>query len=107
MIVNFELNDQIYHNLESNADERGITLIELCRWIIGEFSRFNNPPSLTVRGPVAHSSLEQENTKMTKLANSLIKSMIAGGVIKCPNCTLALTIKDIEQDKCSNCEADL
>ncbi len=107
MILDLELNDSIYEKLESLALEKGITVREIIRWVIGDFLQFNLPRRISFPTPITPSPMEQESEKVMKLSGLLIKSMVNSGAIKCPNCTLALTMEDINQGHCSKCEAEI
>jgi len=48
-----------------------------------------------------------EENKLMKLSGMLMKSMIKDGAMKCSNCTMPLTVEEIEQGKCSKCEAEI
>ncbi len=107
MNLDLELNDAIHKTLETNAIERGITVQELIRWIIGDYTHFNQPPTSVRMArplifPPGHGDQEQE--RMLKLSGFLMKSMIRQGGIKCPNCTMPLDIEELEAGKCSKCQ---
>ncbi len=107
MNLNLELNSDIYDHLVTESDERGITVSELVRWIIGDYARFRQPPS--VRMPLTPFPLpgQSESDKLLKLSGMFIKSMIKQGGIKCSDCTMPLSIEDIEAGKCSKCDAEI
>lgn len=108
MILDLDLNDSIYENLETTATERGITVGELIRWVIGDYIQYSRPPTgIAFPAPLPPSPMEQENAKVMKLSGLLMKSMINQGTIKCSNCTLALTVEDFDNGKCSRCGAKI
>lgn len=108
MIIDLELNDDIYKNLETAAGERGITAKELIRWVIGDYIRYSQPPTTMRALPMPLSSpVESETTKLLKLSGVFLKNMINRGDIKCSNCTMPLTMEDLEKGKCSKCEAEI
>jgi len=111
MILNLELNDDIYKTLETAAVERGLTVKELIRWVIGDYVRYSQPPTMRA-GPsiipfLPSRPMESETTKLLKLSGLFMKDMINHGGLKCSNCTLPLTMEDIEQGKCSKCDAEI
>ena len=109
MILDLEIVDDIYDKLESTAKERGITIKELIRWIIGDYTKWFVPPTLTLRGPVPlpPNPAEQETAEVMKLSGLMIKAMINQGHIKCPDCTMALDVDALTRGKCSNCGAEI
>lgn len=107
MIIDLELDDEIYNKLDSMSNEKGITVKELIRWVIGDYIQYNLPRHISYPVPITPSPVEQGTAKVMKLSELLIKGMINQGAIKCHNCTLALTLADLEQGKCSNCEAEI
>lgn len=107
MIFDLELNDDIYDKLDSVSNEKGITIKELIRWVIGDYIQYNLPRHISYPVPITPSPAEQENAKVMKLSGLLMKSMINQGAIKCSNCTLALTVEDFDKGKCSSCGAEI
>lgn len=103
MIMDVELDDTIYDNLDLIAKERGVTVREAIRWIVGEYIRYHIPPP-TVISPSP--SLELIN-KQDKLMEMMMKGLINEGLFKCPECTMKLTMEAIEQGKCLNCGAGI
>ena len=110
MKLDLELNDAIFNALETMSIERGITVQELIRWVIGDYVRFSQGPTPIRVGLPLHplpNPATSETDKILKLSGMFMKSMINQGSIKCPNCTMALTVEDIEAGKCSKCEAEI
>lgn len=107
MIIDLELNDDIYKSLETVADERGITVKELLRWVVGDYIRYSQPTTLRALPMPLPMPVESETNKMVKLAGVFLKSMMNRGDIKCSNCTMPLTVEDYEQGKCSKCGAEI
>lgn len=107
MIIDLELNDDIYNSLETSALEIGITVKELLRWIIGEWVRFSHGPRVLGPIPVPLSPVASETESLLKISRVFIKGMIKQGGIKCSNCTMPLTMEDIEAGKCSKCESEI
>ncbi len=110
MILDLELNDAIYNALETNAIERGITVKELIRWIVGDYMRFSQgPPSVRMALPISPfpGSEDKEQAKILKLSGFLMKSMIKQGGIKCSTCTMPLDVEELEAGKCSKCQAEI
>jgi len=110
MNLNLELNADIYGNLVTESDERGITVDELVRWIVGDYARYRQPPSsvrMVLPSPPLFTPMESETSKLLKLSGMLMKSMINQGGIKCPNCTMPLSLEDLERGKCSKCDAEI
>ena len=110
MILDLELNDAIYKTLETAAGERGITVQELIRWIVGDYTRFMQPPTsvrMALPMPLPTNPVESETTKLLKLSGLFMKDMIKHAGLKCSNCTMPLTMEEIEQGKCSKCDAEI
>ncbi len=117
MNLDLELNDAIFNALETNSIERGIEVQELIRWVIGDYVRFSQGPTPIRVGLPLHplpNPATSETDKIMKLSEMLMKlsemfmkSMINQGGIKCPNCTMPLTVEDIEAGKCSKCDAEI
>ncbi len=107
MNLNLELTAEIYGNLVTESDERGITIEELVRWIIGDYARYRQgPPAVRMALPSIN-PMAAETEKILKLSGVFMKSMINQGGIKCSNCTMPLSVEDIEAGKCSKCEAEI
>lgn len=107
MILDLELNDDIYKSLETAANERGITVKELIRWVVGDYIRYSQPPTMRALPMPLPSPVELETTKMIKLSGLLLKAMLNQGALKCPNCTMPLGLENLEQGKCSKCGAEI
>ncbi|KKM80220.1 hypothetical protein LCGC14_1342030 [marine sediment metagenome] len=45
--------------------------------------------------------------RMTKLITENLKKKVRAGEVKCENCTMKLTEKDIDNEKCGSCGAPL
>lgn len=99
MLLDLELDDKIYGTLEILANERGISIKELIRWVIGDYVRIS-------QGPVPY-AFQDETQKMMKLSNLLTKGLINQGILRCSNCTQPLSLEDLEQGKCSKCGIDI
>ena len=108
MILDLELDKNIYEKLETTATERGVTVKELIRWIIGDYIQYSQRSTkIALPVPVRPSPAEQETAKMLKLSGILMRGLINQGSIKCPNCTLKLTIEAFDNGKCSSCGAEI
>lgn len=101
MILDIELNDKIFDNLQTLASERGITVPELIRWIIGDHIKFSYPLPPT---PIPLSTATERINKIIEL---MMKAMISQGTFKCPNCTMPLNLEAIEKGKCQACGAEI
>lgn len=112
MILDLELDGSIYERLESLATERGISVKELIRWVIGDYVRYSNistamPASPPILRVIPSSHKEQENDSLMKFSKLMMKDMLDHGAVKCPDCSLSLKVDDVEQGKCSNCGAEI
>ncbi len=103
MILDLELNDTVYENLVTAAGERGITVKELVRWIVGDYNRYSQGPTSVRMAPPSINPIVSETEKLLKLSGMFMKNIIKQGGIKCPNCTMPLSLEDIEEGKCSKC----
>lgn len=114
MLVNLILNDSIHEILESIATGRGLTLEEIIRWIIGDYVTYNtlhrSSPITAVR-PLPFPSMENKESttieKANKMLEMVLKTTIGQGVVKCPNCTMALNLEAIESGECQHCNSKI
>lgn len=109
MILDLEIDDKIFEKIEALAKERGISTKELIRWALGDYTLYNQThiaalPLHSLPGP---SPYQDSINRMTKLAERMFKTTINQGAFKCPNCTLPLTIEDLEEGKCSKCQTEI
>jgi len=105
--INLELADAIYDNLFDESGERGLTPEELVRWILGDYARYRQGPTMRALPIPSISPIVSETEKLMKLSGMFMKSMISQGGIKCSNCTMPLSAEDIEEGKCSKCGAEI
>jgi len=105
--INLELADAIYDNLFDESGERGITPEELVRWIIGDYARYRQSATAVRMALPNINPMVSETEKMLKLSGMFMKSAIKNGAIKCSNCTMPLSVEDIEEGKCSKCDAEI
>ena len=107
MILNIEISDDIYEKMSSITKDRGITIDEFIRYVIGFNVQSIIQPTPLSTMPVTSKeqlALSKESLKVLKF---LIKTMITDGALKCPHCTLALTTEAIEEGKCQNCGIEI
>jgi len=107
MIVPLELAQTIYENLETMATDKGITVAELLRWIVGEYVGFSNQRTRISLPVPLPAKLDESGDRVLKVGELLVKTVIAQGVLKCPGCTLPLDVEAITQGKCQNCGTEL
>ena len=105
--INLELTDDIYGNLVTESGERGITVEELVRWLVGDYTRYRQgPPAVRMALP-SPNPIASQTEELLKLSAVFMKSQIKTGAIKCQNCTMPLSVEDIEAGKCSKCDAEI
>jgi len=97
--VRILITNNIYDQLQEEANKRGLKVNELVKWIIGDYVKYANPPA--IRMPV--SSVQPMADKLSRMANLMVNQMSSQGMFKCPVCTLTLTSEDLEKGECSNC----
>lgn len=97
-----ELEDSVVHWLTTYGEERGWTLEETIRYIVGNFGP---PPAImSLGGQIASPPISRPDDFMTK---PLARMMALQGLAKCPNCLKKLTSDEIIEGKCSVCDAKL
>ena len=99
MIISIDLHQNIYDQLSNEAEEKGLTVEEYIRVMLGEHARFLRAiplPSISIVQPPIMD-------KAYKMVNMLINQMVASGGIKCPNCTMSLDSEALEKGECSAC----
>ncbi len=107
MNLNLELNDDIYGDLVTESAERGITVEELVRWVVGDYARYRQSPP-PVRMALPHiNPMASQTEELLKLSAMFMKSQIKNGAVKCSNCTMPLSVEDIEEGKCSKCQEEI
>ena len=112
MITSIEINDEIYVKLASIAKERGVEVTELIRWIIGDYVNYvkfstSRAQSVAPTLPLPMERYQQTINRISKLTEMMLKSFFGQGGMKCPNCTMPLTMEAMEQNKCQNCGAEI
>lgn len=102
--MNINLDSKIEKAIQDEADEMGLTPEELLKVVLGE--RFRGPrhlpfpasPNLVLPGPLP---------TIDPIMMSMVKILAIQGLIKCPSCSLSVTISDVKKGRCSRCEAKL
>ena len=107
--VKFE--EKIAAVVEFEAEQFGITVSEMLRYVIGGWVRYKTAgqTSSTLLGiipqvpfPVDQNAIGMAS-KMAKYAELMMTDQIKSGCFKCRNCTLPLTQEDLDNDKCHAC----
>lgn len=119
-IIPLELNENIATKIEQSADILGLTPEGLLKFIIGwamqnAFFLPTLPPSPSLLSPILGSVINQATFSPSPRlplpsppeTRLMIKILMLAQAVKCPNCTAKLTLKDIEEGKCSKCEGSL
>lgn len=102
MEIKVEINDKIYEDLTKHCIERGLTLNELIRSMLGEYHHAHctvpafNPPLVFQKSPA--------EDKFLKILEVLVTAMINSGELKCANCTQPLTVEDLMNGVCGKCK---
>ena len=100
MIINIDLHQSIYEHLLTEAKEKGLSIEELIRVMLGEHIALTRP---RVVFPAVQ-SMRPMTDKIHKMTNLLINTMFGSGALKCPNCTMPLGSVELEKGECSKCE---
>lgn len=100
MIINIDLHQKIYDQLSTEAEDKGLTIEEHIRVILGEHIGFSKPrimalPSLPPMQPTMD--------KITRMANLIVNQMSSQGMLKCPICTMPISSDELEKGECSSC----
>ena len=104
MIVNIDLHQNIYDQLFTEAESKGLTVEEIIKVILGEHISFSSHkrfivPTLPPIPPIMD--------KFARLANLIMNQMSATGALKCPNCTMPLNSEALETGVCNTCGTKL
>lgn len=114
MKVDFDLHDEIYVTIELEAKELGLTPAEVLRRLIGvhclEMRRVftpPTPPSIPMIALTPQFQMRPRDKAINMASNLMVQQLIARGEIKCPNCTLPLSMKSLEAGECESCKTKL
>lgn len=105
MIITIGLHQNIYEQLASEAESKGLTVEEIIKVVLGDHVSYMNPRPI----PVSSLSFPIQNNmdKMSRMSKLLADTMVAQGLFKCPNCTMPLNSEALESGICNNCETKL
>lgn len=98
--IDLKLVDEIADFISGDAKEKGLTSEELIRYIVGTYVQ-------RMRGVGFDKFIDGMKDRMTKLITENLKKKVRAGEVKCENCTMKLTEKDIDNEKCGSCGAPL
>ena len=104
MIITVDLHGNIYNQLATESESKGLTIEEFIRMILGDHVAFMNPRPLI---PIPSLPIQNTLDKFSKIIKLVVNEMVASGVFKCPTCTLTLTSEALEKGECNNCGAKL
>ena len=109
MKTELELSDSIYEQLNNEANQRGVTISEIIRWIIGDYIKYATPSFGTRIALPSLQTIPPFNPldKFTKLAELALKMQMKSGLCKCSDCTMPLSWEAIQNGKCQNCGAEI
>ncbi len=114
VIVNLAQN--IYNQLVTDAESKGLTIEELIKMILGGYANYVNPKpippipfhNLTFPDMPDMQSITDKLTRMGYIVlNIVLKQLASTGALKCSECTLTLTSEALEKGECNNCRARL
>jgi len=103
-LMQIDLRPEIYDELNKEAVELGMTVEELCRFIIG--SHINSRIAMKMPLMPSLQSIVGSSTpfdKLIKLSEMMLKQSVASGIFKCPHCTQPLDFESLERGECSAC----
>ena len=96
------LADEIADYLSNDARGLGITSEDLIGYIVGTYVQDGMRMHVST-APLMY--IMKGN--MSKLIREGLKRRVRAGEVKCENCTMKLTEKDIDDEKCGSCGAPL
>jgi len=104
--VMIRIEDSIAEALAKDARDRGITVPELLRGILGDYvvTHLMVVEKLTT---VLHASLRELDEVFAGLEKKMLKMRAADGALTCKDCTMRLTEKDVDNGKCGSCGAPI
>ncbi len=104
--VMIRLEKKIADDLAIDASDRGISVQELIRDILGEYAvtHIRLPEKMSAAMKSALGELED---LFEQLGKKMLKSRASSGALQCKNCTMKLTEKDVDNGKCGSCGAPL
>ena len=94
--------------LAEEAKQRGVTLDELMRWVLGDWvasssvRRFMPPAAIA---PSIPTELSIAPGYMDQLAIVVRMGAAASGSLACAECTQRLTVGDVRRGHCGKCQA--
>ncbi|MBU1173239.1 MAG: hypothetical protein KKD44_27045 [Proteobacteria bacterium] len=103
MQVRINLAQNINDQLKEEASRRGLTIVELVKWIIGSYVMYQNSAPISVSYPSIPDNLMFSTNKISKIAEMMANQLIASGEFKCSTCTLPLDSEAISTGICNNC----
>jgi len=96
MILPVLLCDEIYQRLLVEARGRGVEIVDLARWILGDWVNDTRVPEGIAAGPT--------NDQMIMWARMLAAVQ---GILACEECTQKLKVGDVAGGQCPHCGASL
>ncbi len=107
--ITFQLDDKIADAITKDARERGIPTAELCRSIFGEYvvthirllEKFASGQSSML------TDVKDIIATVAAMDAYVLKARASRGELSCSNCTLKLSVEDVEEGKCSSCRAPI
>ena len=110
MKVEIELRDDVAAAIEAEASMLGITSLEVLRRLVGlhclEMKPMISPPMPQMIGPIPI-RFAAPSRSMAIASRLLMEQMVKSGGLKCPNCTLPLSMESLEKGECGSCKAKL
>ncbi len=104
--VMIRIDDSIATALAKDAQDRGITVPELLRGILGEYV-VTHLRLLEKVSDMMKRSLEDLDDFFSNLDKKMLRLKARDGALKCKDCTMQLTEKDVDSGKCSACGAPI
>jgi len=102
--ITIRVEDNIAEALTKDAHDRGLTILELVKSIIGEYVS-THLMLVDKLSSMMKTSLGELDDVFDRLEKKMLKMKASSGVLTCKNCTMRLTEKDVEDGKCSSCGA--
>lgn len=104
MVVRVE--ESIAKSLLEDASERGLSIAELVRGILGEYV-ITHVKLADKISTMLEASLNGMDKMFEGLDKKIMKMKASQGALSCKNCTMRLTEKDVDEGKCGSCGAPI
>ncbi len=110
--ITLRLTNEIADYISSIAKERGLTSEEFMKYIMGTYvhamkQEHESSPQQVIVGVEIDKLMEDIKDNMLGLVKENLRRKARLGELKCKNCTMAFTEKDVDNGRCGTCGAPL